>query len=141
MRFTVTTDIPQVADRIRRLSQRMDDLSEPMAGIGGILETSITDRIRDTKKSPDGSDWADVAGKERSQILIGIGGQQSGLLGSITHVAGEKSVIAGSSMLYAKYHQTGTRKMPARAFLGLSADDVDEINALLGDWLSGSLNG
>lgn len=138
MQLKITADFAPITASLNRLQLRLGDLSEPMGNIGAILEASTSDRIRSTKQDPDGNDWADTKPpKPRSQILIGLG-MQGGMLSGITHVASKNSVIVGSDKHYAVYHQLGTRKMPARSFLGLSAQDYRDIDELLSDWLSGA---
>ena len=136
----ITTHLDAIDDALSQLTERMADLTEPMLGIGMLLETSISERIRDTKQSPDGDDWADVKGKERDQILIGLG-MQGVLLSGITSVADSHSVIAGSDKFYAQFLQMGTRRMVARPFLGISSQDEQDIaDMLLDEWLGGSLD-
>lgn len=43
--------------------------------------------------------------------------------------------VLGSSLNYAIYHQTGTRKMPARPPIELSASDQDRWGKLVHEWL------
>lgn len=136
----ITTHLDAIDDALSQLTERMADLTEPMLGIGMLLETSISERIRNSKQSPDGEDWADVKGKERDQILIGLG-MQGGLLSGITSVADSHSVIAGSDKFYAQFLQMGTRRMVARPFLGISPQDEQDIaDMLLDEWLGGSLD-
>nr|DAO77925.1 MAG TPA: virion morphogenesis protein [Caudoviricetes sp.] len=136
----ITTHLDAIDDALSQLTERMADLTEPMLGIGMLLETSISERIRDSKQSPDAEDWADVKGKERDQILIGLG-MQGGLLSGITSVEDSHSVIAGSDKFYAQFLQMGTRRMVARPFLGISSQDEQDIaDMLLDEWLGGSLD-
>lgn len=138
MQLKITTNFAPITASLNRLQLRMGDLSVPMGEIGSILENSISDRIRSTKQDPDGNDWADTKlPKPRSQILIGLGAQ-GGMLSGITRIASKNSVIVGSDKHYAVYHQLGTRKMPARSFLGISEQDYRDIDELLSDWLSGA---
>lgn len=136
----IPTNLDAVDTALQQLTQRMGDLTKPMSDIGMILEGSISERIRDTKQSPDGNDWADVKGKERDQILIDAG-MQGGLLSGITSVADSHSVIAGSDKFYAQFLQMGTGRMVARPFLGISQQDEQDIaDMLLDEWLGGSLD-
>lgn len=134
MQLKITADFAPITASLNRLQLRLGDLSVPMGKMGGILEASIGDRIGRTKQDPDGNAWANVNGKPRSHILIDSGN----LLDGITHQASENSVIVGSDRLYAVYHQLGTRNMEARPFLGISADDIREIDELLAKYLNGA---
>jgi len=53
----------------------------------------------------------------------------------VRQVEGPRSVVVGSRVDYAPYHMTGTARMPARPFLGLSPEARDDILAALQDWL------
>lgn len=73
---------------------------------------------------PDGA-WAPT--KRGGQILVDTGT----LRGSINHaVHGSDSVEIGTRVYYGKYHQFGTKRTPARAFLGLTESDRDEVKEL-----------
>lgn len=145
MRLLIRADFAPLANRLGNLAATLDgDLSEVMGGIGGILESSTRRRFAETKTDPDGRPWEDLSdrtkaaktnrsGRVRGSILVDTGL----LLRSITHEAARDSVIVGSGMLYARYHQEGTAKMPARPFLGLSAQDYRDIDELLSDWIDG----
>lgn len=70
---------------------------------------------------PDGA-WAPT--NRGGQILVDTGT----LRGSIDHaVHGSDSVEIGTRVHYGKYHQLGTKKMPSRAFIGLTDSDRDEV--------------
>ncbi len=140
MRITVSHDLSRIAQSLNRLSGRLNgSLEEPLRAIGGVLERSTHDRIRETKTAPDGKRWQDVspataaAKNGRGGILV----DQGLLVASITHEASAKSVITGSIMGYSVYAQEGTKTMPARPFLGLSAQDYQDIDELMSDWLEG----
>lgn len=151
VRLIVNMNAKPLQTQLQRLTHRLDDLTPVMHGIGGILETSTTDRIRSTKTAPDGTRWAEwsqstrqakarMSAKQRGSLLL-VRGKQSGLLGSITYEASKNSVIVGSVMYYAAYLQQGTSRMPARPFLGLSAQDYRTIDDLLHDYITGKVTG
>jgi len=61
------------------------------------------------------------------------------LRNSLTHevLSGEKAVVVGSAVEYARYVEGGTQKMPARPFLRPAiVDHVDEYKALIQEALS-----
>lgn len=151
MQLRIDADFAPIAARLNRLSVQLGNLRPVMGGIGGILATSTADRIRESKTAPDGSPWAewtertramrtDDKGKVRGSLLL-QSGMQGGLLRSITYEASKDSVVVGSGKHYAAYLQQGTRRMVARPFLGLSAQDYRDIDELLADFLSGAITG
>lgn len=112
-----------------------------MTRVANMLESSTRKRFN-TKTAPDGSLWAGLKpatvraktgrnGKARGSILVDRGD----LKGSLTSFASERMAVAGTPQLYAQYHQTGTRHMPARPIFGLSEQGRADIRALLADWL------
>ena len=143
MRITVSHDLSRIAQSLNRLSGKLTgSLEEPLRAIGGMLERTTKDRIRETKTAPDGKRWQDVspttaeAKNGRGGILVDHGN----LLASITHEASAKSVITGSVMGYSVYAQEGTKTMPARPYLGLSVQDYERIGELMEDWLNGQFD-
>lgn len=151
MQLRIHADFAPIAARLNRLSVQLGNLRPVMGGIGGILATSTADRIRESKTAPDGSPWAewtkrtramrtDDKGKVRGSLLL-QSGMQGGLLRTITYEASQDSVVVGSGKHYAAYLQQGTRRMVARPFLGLSAQDYHDIDELLADFLSGAIGG
>lgn len=143
MRLIITADLSPINERLNSLSAQLGDLSPVMLAIGGILESSTRLRIANSKLAPEGKKWAGLSastlkakrnkrGKARGSILV----SQGNLMRSITHEASANSVIVGSGMAYARFHQEGTRNMPARPFLGLSTDDYTDVSDLIDDWLN-----
>lgn len=57
------------------------------------------------------------------------------MFASLKPIYSGDSVIIGSNVHYAKYHQFGTRHMPARPFLGFGAKDIAQIETTLLNFL------
>jgi phage gpG-like protein len=53
------------------------------------------------------------------------------LRGSISSAVFPDEVHVGTNIFYGKYHQYGTTKVPARAFLGLTPADRDELQGII----------
>ena len=142
MRLTVDSELPEVQEHLNALYRALNgDLTRPMAGIAALLENSTRKRFR-SKAAPDGSLWAglkpatlrtktNAKGKTRGSILVDRGD----LFRSLTSFANERMAVVGTPQLYAQYHQTGTRHMPARPIFGLSGQDRADIRQSLADWL------
>ena len=142
MRLTVDSELPEVQEHLNALYRALNgDLPRPMTRVANMLESSTRKRFN-TKTAPDGSLWAGLKpatvraktgrnGKARGSILVDRGD----LKGSLTSFASERMAVAGTPQLYAQYHQTGTRHMPARPIFGLSEQGRADIRALLADWL------
>ena len=139
MRLIINADLSTASKRLEQLHRKLGDLSPVMAGIGGIIEGSTRIRIAESKTSADGAAWPDLANstKERKGSKGSLLVHRGSLLRSITYEASKDSVIIGSNMVYAKWHQDGTKKMPARPFLGISSTDYQDVGDLIDDFLNG----
>ena len=130
---------------------------ELMEGIGRLVQGQTRRRISSEKTAPDGSAWR--ANRAGTSTLLASGA----LYDSIDYAASTNSVIVGSGLVYARIHQEGgvirpkngsalkfwwvsggftnfaivkSVTMPRRQYLGLSADNQDEIVEATEDWLS-----
>lgn len=127
------------------------DESELLTAIGELGESQTRQRITDEKTAPDGSAWA--PNREGTSILMRTGGN---LLGSVAYIVGSGEVAWGASWEFAHVHQDGANisaknakalffriggkkvaaksvVIPARPFVGLSADNAKEIEELVTD--------
>lgn len=107
-----------------------------METLGTLVENQTKRRIAVEKRSPDGAAWPTLSASTVSQkgtdnILVDTGR----LLGSISHVASAFEAIVGTSVFYAGFLQDGTRKMPARTFMGISAENMAEIGNAVEAWV------
>jgi phage virion morphogenesis protein len=154
MAVTLRLSLDDVVARnyLEDLDQAAADLTPLMDNIGALVEQSTKDRISETNVSPEGAPWPKSlrAQEDGGKTLFA-----SGILAaSITHNAGRQSVEIGSNLIYAGVHQTGATivpksadvltfqlpggqfvqvgsvTIPARPYLGLSADDIDDITDL-----------
>lgn len=134
--------------------------TEPlMTNIGAILESSQRERIEETKTAPDGTKWVPSRGPGTTLLATG-----RHLRDSLAFIASADQVEAGSSWEFAHIHQDGAVikpksaerlafriggrkvfakqvKIPARPFVGVSADDEKEIQRVTVDWLRQLLPG
>ncbi|MFI0477406.1 phage virion morphogenesis protein [Paracoccus jiaweipingae] len=128
------------------------DMTPLMEDIGLALETSARTRIAETNVSPDGVAWPKSFRVETAQggkTLFDTGR----LRDSITHIAGPGEVEIGTNLIYAAVHQfgatitaksagglffrladgtevlVGSVTIPARPYLGISAQDEQLISA------------
>lgn len=131
----------------------MGELAE---GIGRLIQEQTRRRIMDEKTAPDGAPWK--PNRSGTSILYASGN----LARSIDYIASPEQVIVGSGLVYARIHQLGgvikpkngtalkfwwvsggftnfaivkQVTMPARPYLGLSADNTAEIIETTEDWL------
>ena len=126
-----------------------EDQSGLMGNIADAMRTQTMERIGKTKTDPDGRKW--TANKAGTPTLVAT----TSLLTTIGARSGPDYAQVGSAMPYAAIHQTGgeitrtyrrglaftsagtfstqwTIKIPARPYLGIGADDREDIENLVG---------
>lgn len=129
--------LERVNARIRNFGHLDHHLPELLGNLGGMVTSQIKTRINDEEGAPDGDPWIelDPVYAERKKALKGDVGllQFDGhLLESIDYeVDGDSAVYVGSNLVYANYQHA------MRPFIGLSADNLDELDEVLDEWLDG----
>lgn len=113
---------------------QMDDLGEQL---GAEMESQVRRRIQVEKRAPDGSPWAPWSEGYRRTRHGGhsLMRAKGGLLDTIQHVVSGNAVSVGSNLVYAATHQVGRGGIPARPFLGLSAENENDLEQVAADWL------
>lgn len=138
-------------DRLRARLARLSDLDTAglMEAIGAEVESQTRRRIEEEKTAPDGTPWEPWSGGYAAtrhgghSLLMGEGHLDD----SIQYVADARSVQVGSNLVYAAIHQFGGEPgmapgpagIPARPWLGLSADNLDDLAAVVEDWVDTQL--
>lgn len=139
---------------VQRLAARIGELGDmdtrPLMDEMGSLGASQTQRRIDSEKTaPDGTPWAPWS---ESYAKTRHGGHsllvaEQNLLDSIEHIVGLTGdfVEWGSNLVYATSHQNGldisvigSRRritVPARPYLGLSAENEEDMAALVDDFV------
>jgi phage virion morphogenesis protein len=130
----------EVEAAFRELQAKLTDLTPFFQDIGEALLNSTRERFR-SQTAPDGTPWAALspgyqARKKKNQnLILTLNGY---LRGTLNVRAAPKEVRIGTPLIYGATHQFGRpeKNLPARPFLGLSADDETMILDALNDWLS-----
>ena len=111
-----------------------------LEGLAGLVENQTKTRIADEQISPDGQAWPQWSSRyaktrHGSHRLL----QNTGHLFESIHakLIGQRAVI-GTNLTYAKAQQDGNsaHHLPARAFLGVSQDNTQELQQLVDTWIS-----
>ena len=119
--------------------------------LGSLIEDQTKLRISDQKSAPDGTPWApwsaaydDSRNHAKHSLLVGEG--NPGLLESIQNYTTGAQAVVGTPLIYGAIHQFGSPDtarnpdapagavgsgIPARPYLGLSADNRAAIEALV----------
>ncbi len=140
----VTIELSQTdLNRINlRLSQMIRlDPHDLLETIGGIVESQTRRRLSEEKENPDGIAWEDWSPKYAATRRTGqnLLESEGNLIDSIESYVSGGTVRIGSNLIYAAIHQAGGEAVgmaiPARPYLGLSADNRDEIAEVVEDWV------
>lgn len=115
--------------RFDRIAAGLHDLQPLMRKLAFVGENQTRRRIEDERKSPSGEPWqrwstAYAKTRHPGQRLL----QSSGaLLDSLTAFADDQVAGWGSKLEYAAFDQFGSDSIPARPYLGLSEDNIEEL--------------
>ncbi len=144
----VEVDLRPAIDALRRLAAA-DRTAIPAAhaDFGEHLVNSHQERFA-REQAPDGSPWAPLSPAYAKRKASGRGNrkilQRSGLLFGSLHYQVEGEVLRfGVNRIYAAAHQFGRPEinLPARPFIGLSVEDLDEAAAVYLDHLEAVFRG
>ena len=113
-----------------------------LKSLGVEIETQISERIESTKRDPEGKTWAELADKTRQYLLKHFPSARpplwrtGELLDTIESQVSGAVLLTGTTKEYAGYLQDGTKRgMPARPFIGLSAQDISDLADVIDEWL------
>ena len=110
--LTISVDDRQIRAALRRLSEKLDDLTPAMDRIGAYLANEARKTFIDAR-SPWGAPWAPLKEatvarrRKRSNVPLRDTGR---LMNSIGHVASRHRVSVGTNVKYAPTHQFGAKK-------------------------------
>lgn len=161
--IAIQADTAATEAALARLEGALDDASPLMQDIGELLARSTKERFA-RGVSPDGVRWAPKSpttleryGIRRSNRIDirPLFGPSGALNSTIYPEAGRDEVLVGSGLVYAAVQHFGAAKgafgtmsngspipwgnIPARPFLGVSAEDEVGIAATVEDYLTGAL--
>lgn len=108
------------------LTRKLADFQEALARaqrnalkvIGNVVKNHTTEAFRDPNYRP--SPWAPRKDKKATHPLLIRSGDLRQNFRSV--VTGPDTVVVGTKVKYAGYHQFGTKNMPARPFFPIDAD-------------------
>ena len=127
---------------------------ELLDNLGRLVQEQTRRRIAEEKSAPDGSAWPKSRNNPDTLVLSGA------LQRSIDYAAGPDQVEVGSGLIYAGVHQDGMTikpknaralafmvgnelvyaqsvTIPQRQFLGISADNTEELIEATTEWVKG----
>ena len=136
---------------LERLAKRLAAIADAAArsalleSVAAEIESQTHRRIREGGPAPDGAAWAPWS---NAYVLTRQGGQgklfsEGDLDDSIQALVSGDEAEVGTNLVYGAIHQFGGGEVgiaiPARPYLGLSASDAADIDAIVDDWLDGQI--
>ena len=105
--------------RIRQIQSKEGEMRNELQKA---IQKFIDDRFAG-EHDPWGRKWADLsprtwAKKKTNRILYETGKLYNSIKAKVENINDKVSAVVGGIMYYGHFHQTGTRKMPARPFFG-----------------------
>lgn len=161
--ITIQADTAATDAALARLDAALDDPFPLMSDLGELLATSTKERFAQGV-SPDGLRWAPKSQttlerygirKSNRVDIRPLFGPSGALNSTIYPEPSRDEVLIGSALIYAAVQQFGAAKgafgnmangspipwgtIPARPFLGISAEDETGIEATVEEYLTGAL--
>lgn len=148
----VTIEFEELEDAIQDIEKSVYDMEYTDLFYGIIAE--LEDLHREyfyQEASPDGDNWpplapATIASKGHSNILYASGRLNESLaftsadsIRRIEVVRGMSALIFGTSVPYSVHHQFGTKVLPIREHIGITAEKADELAASVIEYTVGRL--
>lgn len=141
-------ELKVLCSRLNNMALKPSDKKELLHSIGVEMEFQTKERFQ-TKTTPDGDDWAEIAQATKDFYRKKYGSENPGkgtlwrlssvpLIDTVTSEVSSWSVLVGATRVYAAVHQYGwsERNIPARPYLGLGAQDKSEILELISTFLA-----
>lgn len=132
----IKIDNKQIESKLLDLAQKSENLRPLMKNIAGIFAYSTEENFKEEGR-PKWQNLKDSTIKQRTKkkqwpgMILQVTGQ---LASSVNTYYDDDSAIIGSNLAYASIHQLGGQtgrnksvEIPARPYLKLSDDDMDEI--------------
>ena len=139
--ITDTKEIKQLQDKLKSLKLSSSEERDVLAGIGSEIETQTEERF-ENQRDVSGSKWQDISVKTKAYyIKKGISGsilnRTRQLRDTIESQATDSQVLVGATKVYAATHNFGDKKrnIPQREFLGLSSQNIIDIEDIINDFL------
>jgi len=132
-------EVDKLARKLNGFTLSGSDKARLLNSLGEVIEEQTKDRF-DIQRDPKGDKWRELTEAYKARKgLTSSGGilVREGLLQiSIEHqLTGSDSVLIGSPMEYADYHQNAKNEKRRRQFLGLSTDNIDELENAIDEFI------
>jgi phage virion morphogenesis protein len=147
----IAIDAAAALAQLNAMLARMGSLEPAFSAIGYHQREAIRRRIQREKQDPDGNAWAPWAdttlqgwgpfpGREqKGNVSQGLLWDDGTLLDSIQSSSFNNGAVIAAYAKHADWLQHGTRKMPARPFMGWTDDDTQQAEMTVLHYIEGVL--
>lgn len=136
---SMAMDLEPLLGAVRSAAQRVADRQTLGEEIGEMLVSSVLSRFQ-KGQGPDGEEWTQLKVRKGQPLL-----DTARLRSSVGYEASAEAVAVGTNVVYGAIHQFGGQAgrgravtIPARPFLGFSAEDLAEAQEIIKDYLAAS---
>jgi len=133
-----TSNAPQLAAQLQRYAAHVGDPQPALERMRALLARGEQE-VFGTQGAAIGFHWAAPAEPDRKadpQLLVATGALRASLTGADAGEVGAVELRFGTDVPYARFHQYGTSKMPARQLLGMPPDVEHGVTGLLAQLLA-----
>jgi phage virion morphogenesis protein len=139
-----TKEIKDLVKKINAYALNSPQKTQLLKSLGKKVEEQTKDRF-DTETDPKGDPWKALTEKYAKQKAKKSSGgilDKTGLMRiSIEfQLLGDYAVLIGSPMEYADCHQSAKKESRRRRFLGLSVDNIAELEAVVDEFMKGQMS-
>ena len=134
--------LARLRQRLKATADKLQNMRQFWSSVGMYVQRQTIRERFNKEQSPEGQKWKPLAEStirrrkkhhKRGQMKIL---QDTGeLRRSIAYEAGNNSVKVGSILKYARTHQFGRGKIPARPFLGVTESEKNHIVSMFGQYI------
>jgi phage gpG-like protein len=136
-------EINALAQKLNSFALSSGDAEKLLHSLGVEVKEQTLDRF-DEERDPDGNKWRALTEKyAKRKIKKSRGGilVREGKLSAIAFRVNGWSVLTGSPMNYADYHQNAKKAKRRRRFLGLSAGNISDLSNMIDAFMKGKAHG
>ncbi len=133
--------LARIRQRLKATADKLQNMRQFWSSVGMYVQRQTIRERFNKEQSPEGQKWKPLAPSTKRRKKRHKRGQMKilhdtgALRRSIAYEAGSNSVKVGSVLKYARTHQFGRGKIPARPFLGVTESEKKHIVSMFGQYI------
>ncbi len=133
--------LARLKQRLKATADKLQNMRQFWSSVGMYVQNQTIKERFNKEQSPEGQKWKPLAESTKRRKKRHKRGQMKilhdtgALRRSIAYEAGNDSVKVGSVLKYARTHQFGRGKIPARPFLGVTEGEKKHIVSMFGQYI------